>query len=181
MRDGRIMTTVGLLDESAQLTGASVITVLAKRGLLLFKSALCFFVCILLLLWTDFDAFSGTLPWYRAMIPLFLAAIAAGFGLFFLLYAGKRLELMEDGIRYRTLFFKLEVPYSQIVRVQLSLEDGKGMFAGNRRYSYHSASPVSMLSLSLSDGRNWSFGSNFFRGLEQADIEMKKRMMHHPQ
>lgn len=177
MNDGRIITTVGLLDDPIRSSKTLILAAPAKRVLLLVKAALCFLIFALFCVhWADFGLFSGTLAWYRMLVPFCLPILAVGFGLLFVYSTGKRLELWEDGVRYRTPFFALEAPYSEIADIRFELESGQGVFSGADRYSHRSMNPVFMLTLSLRDGRTWGFRTSLYSGLDQAAAEIKKRM-----
>ncbi len=158
--------------------GKPIMTVRAKRVLLLFKAFLCFAVSALFIFyWGEFGVFSGTAPWYRILVPVCLPIIGIAFGLHLVFNSGKRLVLLENGVRYHTPFFELESPYSEIKSVRFDLGEGQGFSAGSYGFSmYRRTAPVQTLSLSLSDGRVWGFRTSFYSGLAEAEAELKKHL-----
>ena len=176
-KDGRTTTTVGLHSNSANFE-MPVMIVQAKRALLLFKAVLCFAVSALFIFyWRQFGVFSGTMPWYRMLVPIGLPVIGIAFGLHFVFSSGKRLILLENGVRYHTPLFELESLYSEIKAVRLDLGQGQNFSAGSYGFSmYRRTTPVQTLFLSLSDGRVWGFRSSFFSNLTEAEAEIKKHL-----
>lgn len=158
--------------------GKPIMAVGTKRVLLLFKAFLCFAVSALFVFyWREFGVFSGTVPWYRILIPVCLPIIGIAFGLHLVFNSGKRLILLENGVRYHTPFFELESPYSEIKSVRFDSGEGQGFSAGSYGFSmYRRTAPIQTLSLSLSDGRVWGFRTSYYSGLAEAEAELQKRL-----